>query len=70
LLFGAESSFFSQSSTRSLLKDSLGRYFEARGDMESLFLMAFGQEEFLAALAGAGSKAGFNKLLVALPGAP
>jgi hypothetical protein len=35
--------------------------------MESLFLLAFGQAEFLAALAGAGSKAFFNKLLVALP---
>ena len=35
--------------------------------MESLFLLAFGEEQFLAALARAGSKAFFNKLLVALP---
>jgi len=35
--------------------------------MESLFLLAFDAEEFLAALAMAGSEAFFNKLLVALP---
>jgi hypothetical protein len=33
--------------------------------MESLFLFAFGEEEFLAALAMARSKAFFNELLVA-----
>jgi Tfp pilus assembly protein FimT len=32
--------------------------------MESLFLLAFGEEEFLASLAMAGSEAFFNKLLV------
>jgi hypothetical protein len=31
--------------------------------MESLFLLAFGEEEFLAALAMASSEAFFNKLL-------
>ena len=31
--------------------------------MESLFLLAFGEEEFLAALAMTGSEAFFNKLL-------
>jgi hypothetical protein len=35
--------------------------------MESLFLLAFGEEEFLASLAMAGSEAFFNKLLVGLP---
>jgi hypothetical protein len=35
--------------------------------MESLFLLAFGEEEFLAALAMACSEAFFNKLLVAKP---
>jgi hypothetical protein len=38
-----------------------------RGDLESLFLLAFSEEEFLAALAMASSEAFFNKLLVALP---
>jgi hypothetical protein len=32
--------------------------------MESLFLLAFDAEEFLAALAMAGSEAFFNKLLI------
>jgi len=32
--------------------------------MESLFLLAFDSEEFLAALAMAGSEAFFNKLLI------
>jgi hypothetical protein len=36
-----------------------------RGDLESLFLLAFSEEEFLAALAMASSEAFFNKLLVA-----
>jgi hypothetical protein len=35
--------------------------------MESLFLLAFSDEKFLAALAMASSEAFFNKLLVALP---
>jgi hypothetical protein len=35
--------------------------------MESLFLLALSDEEFLAALAMASSEAFFNKLLVALP---
>jgi hypothetical protein len=35
--------------------------------MESLFLLAFGEEEFLAALVMASSGAFFNNLLVALP---
>jgi hypothetical protein len=34
--------------------------------METLFLLAFGEEDFLASLATAGSEAFFNKLLVAL----
>jgi hypothetical protein len=34
--------------------------------MESLFLLAFGEKEFLASPAMAGSKAFFNKLLVAI----
>jgi hypothetical protein len=34
--------------------------------METLFLLAFGEEDFLASLAMAGSEAFFNKLLVAL----
>jgi hypothetical protein len=42
----------------------LRRHFEARCDKESLFLLAFDAEEFLAALAIAGSEAFFNKLLV------
>jgi hypothetical protein len=33
--------------------------------MESLFLLAFGEQEYLAALPMAGSEAFFNKLLVA-----
>jgi hypothetical protein len=32
--------------------------------MESLFLLAFGEEEFLSALAMTGSEAFFNKLLM------
>jgi hypothetical protein len=32
--------------------------------MESFFLLAFGEEEFLAALAMAGSEAFFNELLI------
>jgi hypothetical protein len=35
--------------------------------MESLFLLAFGEEEFFIAFAMACSEAFFNKLLVALP---
>jgi hypothetical protein len=35
--------------------------------MESLFLLAFDAEEFLAALAMAGAEAFFNKLLVVTP---
>jgi hypothetical protein len=35
-----------------------------RDDLESLFLLAFSEEEFLAALAMASSEAFFNKLLV------
>jgi hypothetical protein len=35
-----------------------------RGDLESLFLLAFSEEEFLAALAMASSEAFFNKLLI------
>jgi hypothetical protein len=35
--------------------------------MESLFLLAFDAEEFLAALAMAGAEAFFNKLLTRLP---
>jgi hypothetical protein len=42
-----------------------GRHFEVCCDMESLFLLAFGDEEFLAALAMASSEAFFNELLVA-----
>jgi hypothetical protein len=39
--------------------------------MESLFLLAFDAEEFLAALAMAGSEAFFNKLLIGTqPGYP
>jgi len=34
--------------------------------MESLFLMAFGEEEFLIAFAMACSEAFFNKLLIAV----
>jgi hypothetical protein len=33
--------------------------------MESLFLLAFGEQEYLPALAMAGSEAFFNKLLAA-----
>jgi hypothetical protein len=32
--------------------------------METLFLLAFGEEDFLASLAMAGSEAFFNKLLI------
>jgi hypothetical protein len=39
-------------------------HFEARCDIEPLFLLAFGEEAFLAALAMVGSEAFFNKLLV------
>jgi len=35
--------------------------------MESLFLLAFGEEEFFIAFATACSEAFFNELLVALP---
>jgi hypothetical protein len=35
--------------------------------MESLFLLAFGEQEFFVALAMAASEAFFNKLFVALP---
>ena len=35
--------------------------------MKSLFLLAFGEEEFLAPLTIAGSEVFFNKLLVELP---
>ena len=44
-----------------------GRHFEVRCAIKSLFLLAFSDEEFLAALAMASSEAFFNKLLVALP---
>jgi hypothetical protein len=36
---------------------------EERSDQESLFLLAFGQEELLGALAMTGLEAFFNKLL-------
>jgi hypothetical protein len=41
-----------------------GRHFEVRCDTESLFLLGFSDEEFLAALVMAGSGPFFNKLLI------
>jgi hypothetical protein len=42
----------------------LGCHFEVRCDTESLFLLDFSDEEFLAPLAMASSGAFFNKLLI------
>ena len=47
----------------SLLKTLSARHSEERSDEESLFLLAFGEEEFLDALAMTGPEAFFNKLL-------
>src|SRR6202453_4795969 len=41
----------------------MGRHFDVRCDMESLFLLAFGEEEFIIAFAMACSEAFFNNLL-------
>jgi hypothetical protein len=41
-----------------------GRHFEVRCDMESLVLLAFGEEEFLTSLAMESLEAFFNQLLI------